>query len=82
MHKIQLFLKFPKSKNKIESPKMVLTEFDEDVEIEQDSTKADPALLYATFSGEKSLPVFDETLGLAIEKLPENVTLQSLWTFK
>ena len=60
---------------------MAATEFDEDVEIEQ-SVKSDPALLYTTYTNEKSVPVFDETIGLAIEQLPENVTLQSLWSFK
>ena len=66
---------------KIENPKMAPTEFDEDVEIEN-TAKTDPALLYATFSNEKNIPVFDESIGLAVEKLPEGVTLQSLWTFK
>lgn len=68
--------------DKIENSIMNMTEFDEDVEIEN-NFKSDPALLYATYSSDPApAPVYEETLGLAIEQLPDDVTLQSLWSFK
>ena len=58
-----------------------VTEFDEDVDLLAAESKCDPALLYATH-GESAEPVFDESIGLAIERLPEGVTLQNLWNFR
>jgi len=55
-------------------------EFDEDVEIEAVG-KIDPTFIYQSF-GESGKPVYDPGLGLAIEELPDGVTLQSLWDFK
>lgn len=55
-------------------------EFDEDVEIEAVG-KIDPTLIYQSFE-ESGKPVYDPVLGLAIEELPDGVTLQSLWDFK
>ena len=55
-------------------------EFDEDVEIEAVG-KIDPTFIYQSF-GESGQPVYDPGLGLAIEELPDGVTLQSLWDFK
>ena len=56
------------------------SEFDEDVTVENDF-KSDPSILYATFANASS-PVYDESIGLAIEELPPGVTLQSLWNSK
>ena len=61
---------------KISNPISTVTEFDEDVEIDK-NVKSDPALLYATFTATSNKPVYDDSLGLAIEELPEGVTLQS-----
>ena len=58
-----------------------VTEFDEDVDLLQAESKCDPALLYATHA-ESAEPVFDESIGLAVEQLPEGVTLQNLWNFR
>jgi len=66
---------------KVENTISSVTEFDEDVEIDK-NVKSDPALLYATFTASSTTPAYDESLGLAIEELPEGVTLQSLWSFK
>ena len=66
---------------KIESKVIDLAEFEDDVEIRPEVSNLNPASLYSTFANE-SVPVFDESIGLTIEKLPDGVTLDSLWRFK
>jgi len=67
--------------SRLEDSISYVTEFDEDVDLLQAESKCDPALLYATHA-ESAEPVFDETIGLAVEQLPEGVTLQNLWNFR
>lgn len=53
--------------------------FDEDVTLEKSETQSDSALLYALDDAESEVPVLDDSIGLLIEKMPDGVTLESLW---